>query len=142
MELATFSDKLFILLTYFVFNLWKIYLFLIRLVKCLLILWASSKNPPTTQETWVQSLGWEDPLDKGKATHSSILPWRIPWAVQFMQSQTVTHDWVTFTYTFKENTLCLLLFLRYFIKSLNQCKMDNFFIICSLVWPIFLSHYL
>jgi len=38
------------------------------------------KNLPTMQETWVQSLGWEDPLEKGKATHSSILAWRIPWA--------------------------------------------------------------
>ena len=37
------------------------------------------KNPPTMQETWVQSLGWEDPLDKRMATHSSILAWRIPW---------------------------------------------------------------
>ena len=36
------------------------------------------KNPPAMQETWVQSLGWEDPLGKGKATHSSILAWRIP----------------------------------------------------------------
>ena len=36
------------------------------------------KNPPAMQETWVQSLGWEDPLEKGKATHSSILAWRIP----------------------------------------------------------------
>ena len=34
------------------------------------------KNPPAVQETWVQSLGWEDPLEKGKATHSSILAWR------------------------------------------------------------------
>ena len=33
------------------------------------------------QETWVQSLSWEDPLEKGKATHSSILAWRIPWTV-------------------------------------------------------------
>ena len=39
------------------------------------------KNPPAMQETWVSSLGWEDPLEKGKATHSSILAWRIPWAV-------------------------------------------------------------
>ena len=39
------------------------------------------KNPPAVQETWVQSLGWEDPLEKGKATHSSILAWRIPWTV-------------------------------------------------------------
>ena len=39
------------------------------------------KNPPAMQETWVQSLGWEDPMEKGQATHSSILPWRIPWTV-------------------------------------------------------------
>ena len=38
------------------------------------------KNPPATWETWVRSLGWEDPLEKGKATHSSIPAWRIPWA--------------------------------------------------------------
>ena len=48
--------------------------------------WASMvaqvvKNPPTIQETWIQSLGWEDPMEKGKAIHSSILAWRIPWAV-------------------------------------------------------------
>ena len=36
------------------------------------------KNPPAMRETWVHSLGWEDPLEKGKATHSSILAWRIP----------------------------------------------------------------
>ena len=39
------------------------------------------KNPPAMWETWVRSLGWEDPLEKGKATHSSILAWRIPWTV-------------------------------------------------------------
>ena len=38
------------------------------------------KNLPAMWETWVRSLGWEDPLEKGKATHSSILAWRIPWA--------------------------------------------------------------
>ena len=37
------------------------------------------KNPPAMRETWVESLGWEDPLEKGKATHSSIVAWRIPW---------------------------------------------------------------
>ena len=37
------------------------------------------KNPPAMQKTWVQSLGQEDPLEKGMATHSSILAWRIPW---------------------------------------------------------------
>jgi len=39
------------------------------------------KNPPTMQETPVQFLGWEDPLEKGTVTHSSILVWRIPWTV-------------------------------------------------------------
>ena len=37
------------------------------------------KNPPAMQETWVPSLGWENPLEKRTATHSSILVWRIPW---------------------------------------------------------------
>ena len=40
-----------------------------------------AKNPPAVQEIPVPSLGWEDPLEKGKATHSSILAWRIPWTV-------------------------------------------------------------
>ena len=39
------------------------------------------KNPPAMRETYVQSLAWEDPLEKGKTTHSSILAWRIPWTV-------------------------------------------------------------
>ena len=39
------------------------------------------KNLPVIWETWVQPLGWEDPLEKGKGTHSSILAWRIPWTV-------------------------------------------------------------
>ena len=39
------------------------------------------KYPSAKHETWVLSLGWEDPLEKGKATHSSILAWRIPWTV-------------------------------------------------------------
>ena len=39
------------------------------------------KNPPAMQETWVRFLGWKDPLAKGKATHCSILAWRIPWTV-------------------------------------------------------------
>ena len=39
------------------------------------------KNLPAMQETWVQFLGWKDPLEKGKATHSSVLAWRIPWTV-------------------------------------------------------------
>ena len=52
----------------------------------------SVKNMPAMQQTWVRSLGWEDPLEKEKATHSSILAWRIPWAVKSMGSQGIRHD--------------------------------------------------
>ena len=50
------------------------------------------------QETWVQSLGWEDSLEKGMATHFSILSWKILWTeepggLQSMGTQTVGHDW-------------------------------------------------
>ena len=58
------------------------------------------KNMPAMHETWVQSLGWEDLLEKEMATHSSILAWRIPWTeepggLQSMGSQRVRHDLVT-----------------------------------------------
>ena len=50
------------------------------------------KNLPAMWETWVQSLGWEDPLEKGKASHSSILAWQTPWTIQSMGSQRVGHN--------------------------------------------------
>ena len=55
------------------------------------------KNLPTMQETWVRSLGWEDPLEKGMVTDSSILAWRMLWTeepgrLESMGSQTVEHD--------------------------------------------------
>ena len=55
------------------------------------------KNPPAMLETWVQSLGWEDPWEEGMVTHSSILAWRILWTkepggLQTMGSQRVEHD--------------------------------------------------
>ena len=54
------------------------------------------KNPPAMWETWVLSLGWEDPLEKGKATHSSILAWRIPWTDHGVtKSQTRLRDFHT-----------------------------------------------
>ena len=56
------------------------------------------QNPPAMRETWVQSLAWEDPLEKGMAAHSSILAWRIPWTVSSMGSQRVRNDWATFTF--------------------------------------------
>ena len=57
------------------------------------------KNPPAMQETGVQSLDWEDPLEKGMAAHSSIRAWRIPWieepgVLQAMGLQRVGQDWV------------------------------------------------
>ena len=67
-----------------------------------MFVWASLvaqmvKNLTIMQEAWIQSLGWEYPLEKGIATHSSILAWRIPWTeepdeLQFMGSQRVGHD--------------------------------------------------
>ena len=58
------------------------------------------KRLPTMWETWVHSLGWEDPLEKEVATHSSILAWKIPWMEEpgrllSMGSKRVRHDWVT-----------------------------------------------
>ena len=55
------------------------------------------KNPPATWETWVPSLGWEDLPEKGMATHSSILAWRMPWTeeagrLQSMESKRVGHN--------------------------------------------------
>ena len=60
---------------------------------------SAGKESPAMWETRVRSLGWEDPLRKGKATHSCILAWRIPWTVESMGSQRVRHDWATFTFT-------------------------------------------
>ena len=50
------------------------------------------KNLPAMKEAWVRSLGWEDPLEEGKATYSSIVAWRIPWTVQSTGSQRVGQD--------------------------------------------------
>ena len=63
------------------------------------------KSLPATWETWVWSLGWEDPLEKGMATHSSICAWRILWTeesggLQSMGSQRVGWNWATNTFTF------------------------------------------
>ena len=63
------------------------------------------KNLPAMQETWVQSLGWEVPLEKGMATHSSILGWRIPWTVYmagcspWSRKESDMTEWQTHTHT-------------------------------------------
>ena len=66
----------------------------------------TAKNPPAMRETWVQSLVWEDSLEKGKVTHSSVLSWRIPWTeepgrLQSVGLQRVGHDRVTNTFFFE-----------------------------------------
>ena len=66
------------------------------------------KNLPAVQETWVQALGWEDPLEKGMATHSSILAWKSSRTeeldgLESTGSQRVRPDRVTNTFTFKSN---------------------------------------
>ena len=64
------------------------------------------ENLPAMWQTWVQSLGQEDPLENGMATQSSILAWRIPWTeepggLQIMGSQRVGHDWATNSFTYR-----------------------------------------
>ena len=70
------------------------------------------KNLPAMQGTWVWSLGWEDPLQKGMTTHPSILAWKIPWTeesggLQFLGSQKVKCNWATTTLIapFPRNTI-------------------------------------
>ena len=70
---------------------------LFRVIAAMVLAAQMVKNLPAVQETQVGSLGWEDPLEKGMATHSSILAWRIPWkeeagALQSKGSQRVADD--------------------------------------------------
>ena len=83
------------------------------------------KNPPTMWETWVWFLGQEDSLEKGKATQSSILAWRIPWTgepgkLQSIGLQRVRHDWEAFTSLFPRYQCCIDYSLGY--KVLNHKK--------------------
>ena len=104
----------------------------------------SVKIPPAVQETWVQSLGWEDPLEKEMVTHSSILAWKISWTeepggLQSMGSQRVGHDWATNTYLLTYN---LRISLRewLFIICSSWCPIPlNFSKVLSfLLLPVFL----
>ena len=93
-------------------------------------IWASLvgqmvQNPPAMWETWVWSLGWEDPLEEGMAAHFSIIAWRIPMdreepgGLQSVRSQKVGHDWATkhSTHTkFILLSLQILVGITHFIK--------------------------
>ena len=100
----------------YIVSMWKIegYLFILRPHQMV-------KNLPTMQETGTWSLHWEDPLEKGMATHSSILAWRIsgpkePRGLQYMGSQRVRHDWVTNT--------CIIstMFINTIIRGQKSCE--------------------
>ena len=84
----------------------------------------SVKNQPAVQETLIRFLGEEDPLEKGKSTHSSILAWRIPWAVWSTGWQRVKHDWATFTHF--TGVLIDLFFLVVHVCSVDSAVFDSF----------------
>ena len=85
------------------------------------------KNPPSVQGTWVQFLGREDLVEKGMATHCSILAWRIPWTeepsgLQSVGSQRVRPDWATFTvrlYFFYFLKLCMCVHICMYICKVS-----------------------
>ena len=109
-------------------NWTELMLYVVRIFILAFLVAQMVKNLPTVQETWVQSLGREDPLEKGLATHSSILAWRIPWTeepgrLQSMGLHRVRLDGVTNTCTVWQNHLTQSLF---YIKVLNvTCNLLN-----------------
>ena len=92
------------------------------------------KNLPATLETWVRSLGWEDPLEKGRATNSSIPAWRIPWTeepggLQSVDLQRVEHKWATNTnimniscYSFCSSMLDMGFLVAQLVKNLPAMR--------------------
>ena len=101
------------------------------------------KNLPVLRATWVQSLGRKDPLEKGLATHSSILAWRVPWTeepdgLQSMGSQSDTTEGLTLSLFISKVTLCLVsigcLYSRVWVQfSLRLHIPDNFDFISDIV---------
>ena len=84
------------------------------------------KNPPAMRETWVRSRGWEDPLEKGEATHSSIVVWRILRTRQSMGSQRGGHDWATFTFTEFLGFVCSFRCIWVVISALRKLAGSQF----------------
>ena len=86
------------------------------------------RNPHAIQETWVQSLGWEDPLENGVATHSSILAWRILWTeepggLQSMGLQRVRYNCATFT--LKKTTFFFFILILKYSCLICQCRSEE-----------------
>ena len=93
------------------------------------------KRPSAMRETWVQSLGWEDPLEEGMATYSSILAWRIPWTEEpdspWGCKQSDTTGWLSLHRhaKFVENTTVV-----------EYSGFSFFFSVTALWWTVFLTH--
>ena len=93
------------------------------------------RNPPAMWEIWFRSLGWEDPLEKGKATHSSILAWRIPWGHKELD----TTEWLSI-HSFRIDWFDLLA-VQGTLKSLLQHHSSKASIFqCSAFFMVQLSH--
>ena len=85
---------------------------------------------PTMRETWIRSLGWEDPLEKEMATHSNILAWRIPWiekpgGLHSMGSQRVGHDWATsLSHIYKKQDCKLICITSFYILYIRNMLLE------------------
>ena len=103
-------------------------------IKCILIhTWASLltqrvNNLPAMWETWVQSLGWEDTLEKGKVF------WPGEWTVQSTGSQRIRHDWVTFTHL---NTYIFLIYFFLCVTAEKSTEWSNFLKVISLLFRFY-----
>ena len=79
------------------------------------------KNRPAMQESWVQSVGWEDPQEKGKATHSNTLAGRIPWTSPWGHKESDTAEWLSLG----ENRMQTILYNMYCVRCLvAQLKVE------------------
>ena len=91
------------------------------------------KSLPATQETQVLYLGQEDPLEKGMATHSSILAWKFPWTEELgkllsMGSQRVRHNWVTNAHYFHLILVQLMIELKKFFSIMQTFLLISLFL--------------
>ena len=98
LDMTEWLNNIHIYYTYLIYDVYELCILInykhIHIIQASLVA-QQLKNLPAMQETWVWSLGWEDPLEKGKATHSSILAWRIPWTIVYGVAESQT--WLTFT---------------------------------------------
>ena len=102
------------------------------------MLFRSVNNPLAMQETWVLSLGWEDPLEKGKATHSGILAWRIPWTSSWARKELDTTERLSLTHSLIMNIyyLCMVVYMCIYIYVYIYIGEGNGTPSSTLAWKI------